>query len=418
MSEDKSIFRLPQELQLLILSNLPAKTLLSVAQTCQYLRLLALDDTVWCALVQENVPFKLPAACPSFPSWREAYINLYPCWFLARQRLWISNHEIAGGLVVARYILAKNQIELWHLAVRTEESSYPSTQWQHDGSVMIFDFRPIIESYSKLFPNSAPLLRIPHPSGTMRRDPDGKLVGMGALQFAKDLPQEAIGPTTAVWPPQVIPAPGRTRNMSINNYRSIGHCPQKLSEVSENVFRLLEVSSLHRLGLNTDLSRRNDLMETYGTICQEAYTPTKNRPFRGIWVGDYNGHGAEYVIFLQPDNKYEIRIPRDATEEIERLSEEDATQHPAYDINGFDEDRFPGSRLEGSLLGVKITGDINVPKGEFTFIVRDIGTEATLRIAEEEPFRGARVVRGVGHVAGLLLSHGKLFHIIHISVKV
>lgn len=61
----------------------------------------------------------------------------------------------------------------------------------------------------------------------------------------------------------------------------------------------------------------------------------------------------------------------------------------------------------GQLLGLKLTGDPNVPRGEYTFIAPDVGTEGTIRFAQEDGFRGARVVRSCGHIAGDQFADGE-----------
>jgi hypothetical protein len=53
----------------------------------------------------------------------------------------------------------------------------------------------------------------------------------------------------------------------------------------------------------------------------------------------------------------------------------------------------------GRIEAIKLTGDPNIPRGEYSFIAPDIGRDGLLRIAGEEMFRGARVVRSVGHIA-------------------
>lgn len=76
---------------------------------------------------------------------------------------------------------------------------------------------------------------------------------------------------------------------------------------------------------------------------------------------------------------------------------------------------------QGPLTGIKLTGDPNIPRGEYTFIAPDIGEEGLLRVAQEEIFRGARVVRSLGHIAArgfreddfipsqlILISHDRL----------
>lgn len=54
----------------------------------------------------------------------------------------------------------------------------------------------------------------------------------------------------------------------------------------------------------------------------------------------------------------------------------------------------------GRLECIKLTGDPNIPRGEYTFIAPDIGDSGLLRVADEEPFKGARIVRSAGHIAG------------------
>ncbi|CAK7218297.1 hypothetical protein SBRCBS47491_003462 [Sporothrix bragantina] len=46
---------------------------------------------------------------------------------------------------------------------------------------------------------------------------------------------------------------------------------------------------------------RRDTLETYATIDPYYYTPTEDRPFRGIFVGDYSSHGCEFLLVFQDD---------------------------------------------------------------------------------------------------------------------
>lgn len=59
------------------------------------------------------------------------------------------------------------------------------------------------------------------------------------------------------------------------------------------------------------------------------------------------------------------------------------------------EDDVRYNRLEA----IKLTGDPNVPRGQYTWIAEDIGPDGLIRVADEDPFRGARVVKSFGHTA-------------------
>src|SRR5579859_7246386 len=65
-------------------------------------------------------------------------------------------------------------------------------------------------------------------------------------------------------------------------------------------------------------------------------------PYQGLWVGDYSAHGLEFLLFFQ--------------------------------------------RTSDMLEAIKITGDSNVPMGEYSFICRDLTNP--IRECEEHEFRG------------------------------
>jgi hypothetical protein len=63
---------------------------------------------------------------------------------------------------------------------------------------------------------------------------------------------------------------------------------------------------------------------------------------------------------------------------------------------------------KGSIEAIKLTGDPNVPRGEHTFIADDIGAAGFIRVAQEPPFQGARIVKCRGHVAARGFQEGDL----------
>jgi hypothetical protein len=125
---------------------------------------------------------------------------------------------------------------------------------------------------------------------------------------------------------------------------------------------------------------------TYSTLDPSLYTPTKIKPYQGIWVGDYSAHGCEFLLLRQTD----------PNTENENLDETMDTDPQTEDIV-----------QQGRLEAIKLTGDPNVPRGQYSFIAEDIGPKGLIRITTDEPFAGSRIVHCEGHVAGLGFRDGE-----------
>jgi hypothetical protein len=182
---------------------------------------------------------------------------------------------------------------------------------------------------------------------------------------------------------------------------------------------------------------------TFASLPESCYMPTPHKPYQGLWCGDYSGHGCEFLIITQPDKHDERPLPagmdwlRDwfrggrrssassarsfvsAVEEQLEQGDADLNHHgggdpppPPPPSNAYpyessrDYDDVPvGGRIEA----IKLTGDPNIPRGEYTFVAPDIGTGGFVRVADEDMFLGARVVRSAGHIAGRGFQRGASF---------
>ena len=497
------LLRLPAELLQDIFSYLQPLELAIAAQVCKGLYNHSYDDQIWQPLVTRELPSSLSVPSP-LKSFRELYTAHHPHWFLTRHRIWFADAHPNGKLLVCRYNPNSGGIEA-HTVVATRP--LPTLQtWEKDRDVVIHSFEPSIsldtnQAVLKLsvdnpkrqdHVNSYPSDRGYAPSSRYSKevlmDTFSEAGLYASFMLCRALPEVAISESTKVWPPLRLPAGARARNETRDSFNSIGHRPTKLSEVSQHNFRLrkwVEYTGRERnprimhylspnglaavLGLEgpyfaagmtatsrggIDIRMPEDIT-TYGTLPESCYTPTPQKPWQGIWCGDYSGHGCEFLLIQQPDRGQERPFPqgmtwlqqwfnggRSASENSdnsftsaqEHMGNVDVVSEQAVESessdNGEADDRPSVARASavsggssgtasahvtdypdaptGRLEAIKITGDINVPRGEYTFIAPDIGHGGFVRVADEEVFRGARVVRSAGHIALRGFEDGKI----------
>lgn len=193
------------------------------------------------------------------------------------------------------------------------------------------------------------------------------------------------------WPPPTIESPHRVANVGpvgVNGgynadatSKILQNPPATRSEISDHAFHLrrwVEFGRAMRAHIGEELV-------TYSTLDARLYTPTPEKPYRGIFVGHYGPHGCEFILMHQPDDD-----PRTLKELEKKEGETD---------EDFEQRKKDAKIYRGGIAGIKLTGDSNVPRGEYTFVAKDIGEEGFVKVADEEEFLGARVVKAKGHVA-------------------
>ncbi|KAL8994553.1 MAG: hypothetical protein Q9188_007033 [Gyalolechia gomerana] len=392
---------LPAEIISEILSYLPPVSLVKLARTCKLLHTHALTDSLWFRFVRENVPYQPDLKHHPAESWRQLYISLHPYWFMTMNKLWFSDKAhsgttMTGNLMVIRYDARRQCIEGLRLVARHGIHSFESWDWKPE--VIIHTFNPHVELYAV-----DPIVKIdPGLYAQHNSVKEEVLMNTGysrgvksMLALCRGLPPDRQSNAMVVWPPWIIPAKERVRNESRHLFRGEGHRPSTLSDASDSAFRIRKWVELGGIGAPVGVHIGEDVM-TFSTVPDEYYTASREKPWQGIWVGDYSGHGCEFLLLIQRAVDHESGPPKASVESPHRHHYD--IEDSRYSLDLPVEEGEDGT-YAGRLEAIKLTGDPNVPRGEFTWVAEDIGPAGLLRVAEERIFRGARVVRSLGHSA-------------------
>lgn len=445
---------LPSELIHQILSHLSPSDLISVGLVNRALNEHSLQDTLWQPFVQSQVPGSTVPR-PEHRTWRETFAQHHPYWFMVKNKIWFADTPHTGKLVIARYDHRINAIEAYALVA---ERRQPTLQtWDQNPEAIIHTFSPRIQldlnapvirlnpsSYESAAGDAGRRLQKEVPMNVYQGQAHASAGLYSRLLLARPWPAYLTSEATPVWPPLTLPSESRTRNdASPSGFKQVANKPSTLSEMSTSSFRTrkwMEFSSRpHGISM-----RIGEDITTWATLPEECYTPTPQKPWQGIWCGDYAGHGCEFLVIMQPDDPKPLperagwalrsreregsvssagswsTAPTDAamsSDDDDAETTDDLEDSVATLQEGFnDPDQSAptdkavaedDSVYRGRIEAVKLTGDANIPRGEYTFIAPDIGPNGLLRVASEEIFKGARIVRSVGHIAARGFRDGK-----------
>lgn len=441
------LLALPAELVHHIISYLTLSDLLTTGLVSRAVHEHTLEDTLWHTFVQDQVPERIPK--PANLTWRELFIQHHPYWFLVKKKIWFADIPHTGKLLVARYDHRINAIEAYALVAERRQPTFQT--WEYNPDAIIHTFSPKVqldlnaavirldtEAYERATGEMGYRLQKEIPMNVSYELSPSTARLYSRLMLARGWPKDITTVATPVWPPLTLPSPVRTRNdPPPSAFRQPAQKPATLDDMSTSTFRIrrwMEFAPRHH-GLSM---RIGEDISTWATLPEECYTPTPQKPWQGIWCGDYAGHGCEFLVVMQPDN------PKPLPERAEwamRSRERDgsvssdgswSTAPTEVVASGDEDDDFEtaddledsvatlqaafhaassGSQTEetveeqdesvyqGRIEAVKLTGDPNIPRGEYTFIAPDIGQNGLLRVASEDMFKGARIVKSVGHIA-------------------
>ncbi|APA06800.1 hypothetical protein SS1G_04576 [Sclerotinia sclerotiorum 1980 UF-70] len=388
-----NLTHLPVELLRQIASYLSPCDLTKLGKSCKTLFEVAKTDSLWRRLVQENVPgvnLDSPAPCQSF---KELYKSHDPHWFLTKNKLWFSDSRNYGQILISKYHPETGSIGLYRLI--TEKLPPHFFAWKDDISVIVHCFEPRVylsqyclrldvNSYShrSLSDLGEAERRLKGELPLVRSDDPGSRAFTNFI-LAKSLVGRnlANAPQEGKWPPPNVPAKSRVDLSAVCDQSSTTTWgrPEDRSQINEQSFRTrfwLEMNGQVRMGED---------IQTWSTLDFGLYTPTEDKPFRGIFVGDYSGHGCEYLLLDQRDGFQKNDEPnilerKDETPEVWEAKKRHAKIY------------------KGSLCAIKLTGDPNIPRGQISWIADDISDNGLVRHGEQA-WPGARIVKSRGQIA-------------------
>lgn len=429
VQQDVAFLKLPHEILFQVSSYLPCQSLICLSRTCRQLRALTTEDLLWVNLLRPWIPENdFPLDPYPSSSYRDLYITHHPYWFVPKQKIWISDDPHTGRVMLCKFDPRRGCIEGYRLLA--ERGPTLGLHWPYNPDVIIHTFTPKVHLWL-----DDPILKLPHdivPFNTKQGWWEGEIrmhVGRpghnasASFFLSRNLPDEAVGPTTEIWPPRTIPNMPRIRAESKDKFRGKGHKPQRYQEISQTTFRMRHWSQFST-GLSHLGVRIGEEVSTWSTLDPALYTPTPEKPYQGIYVGDYADHGCEFLLVIHTDkappepergidSRFSVHRLRAQLIAQSALAQSDgSTATPAMlssnripeNAAARDDDRI----YRGSLEAIKLTGDPHVPRGEHTFIADDIGPAGFIRIATEQPFCGARVFKSRGHVAARGFVEGEL----------
>lgn len=280
-----ALTELPLELLLLVFAQLDGRDLVALARSCRKFKAVVLDGdggsadaAVWRLAARTTYGV---TECMPYPTFFSLYAGLYQFRYLSAG-LWMGDAAQFGSLLLSRYDPQTGSLALFKLG--SSVAVHGATQPFGENPLVTISEREMVIT---------PIFYAEYNSGTEYITSKGiwkysapNRLAVGLLRVAP-LDPKRLWPGMKVWPPFKVPAPDRTRNVSLNNFD--GHYIPSRQTASPNLFRFRLLPNFHL----------PNPTETFAKIGEDLLTPTRAYPWRGIWMANYIS-GVEFILILQP----------------------------------------------------------------------------------------------------------------------
>ncbi|CAN6659742.1 hypothetical protein TRVA0_031S01750 [Trichomonascus vanleenenianus] len=365
----KGLDTLPYEILYTIFGYVQGTDLARLGTTCRRFEAIVFDQeggVLWKDACQGELGIK---CCEPYANYYDLYAQLHAHAWLSNGSVWFSDKPQFGSVVGCEYNPENGCLELCEVTVQRDEPLLLRNEAAAGEILTEVDLRPVSvvplrancrASPSKMF-SLCGHTRYSRPESMCQADTQGVLFTRLERAFPLNHPQ--VPRYVAAWPPCTVPTKQRVRlggytkkhaskcvsyadsgttttttspgigggggsncgNGSVTAAPPPAQAHNTVSDTaspSPSHFKLRRWLSFNRY------STLGETVETFAQLPNELATPIPEKPWQGVWVADFGLQGLQMLLLHQPS----------------------------------------AERLEA----IKLTGDVNIPRGELAFVVDDL----------------------------------------------
>ena len=295
-----SLPQLPDELLSYTAAQLDVLDLCALSRTSKRLNRIASDDGLWRVHLRRVIPSPTQISAPDGRPLKQLYASHSAHWFLTREAIFFADTSPHGKVIYVSYDPRRGCIEGHALTARC--GALREVFVELDGQLVSYrPFNPIVNLDLNYPVLSLPMQQLGtsvhlNQELTMARD-----IHQASASFllSRFVPPQSIESNMALWPPLDFESPSghRMLSQSPSMFHASGHKPDRLSEVSQATFRIRQWTDMHpaqRVVLGSmGRTLPAETILNFAALDKSSYVPTADKPYQGLWVGDFATHGCE-----------------------------------------------------------------------------------------------------------------------------